>query len=203
MGLTLITAATSDPVTKAQVTALIEGYQSSTANDLVVTDCIADATAWVQEQTRLQLIQATWLQSLGAWPDELIEFDLRPLISITNLKYYDVNGSQQTVSSADYGTDTYAYRPTLWFKSSFTWPELQLLRPSGIECRFVAGFADASSVPGSLKRAIRLLARYWWEKRQAATVPDSQQPTANTNTYGEIPFGVWSIVNNWNASGYT
>ncbi len=200
---TLITDASTDPVTLAELTAEIVGYVQSTANDAVVTTKIAEATRWLQEYTSRQFIQATHLQAYDDWPDEIIPH-IQPLVSVTSIKYYDEDAVQQTVSSTLYWTDIYNIPPRIKFKpDTFTYPTLESDRPSAIEVRYVAGYTNAAAVPYVAKQAIKLLAKYWWEKREAADVPNSQAPAAQTPTYGEIPFGVFSIANAINASGYT
>lgn len=201
--LTLITDASTDPVTLAEMVAEIPGYVQSTANDAIVSDKIAGATRWLQEYTSRQFIQATYLQAYDDWPDEIIPH-IQPLVSVTSVKYYDTDATQQTVSSTMYWTDIYNIPPRIVFKpSTFDYPTVETGRPSAIEVRYSAGYTNAAAVPEIVKQAIKLLARYWWEKREAADVANSQAPTAQTPTYGEIPFGVFSIANMINASGYT
>lgn len=212
MGLTLVTDAVALPWTAAECKAEIPGYVAGTNNDATLLGCLNSATKWVQNQTCRQLMVATWLQTCNAWPDAdedgyySIKLDLKPLSSITSVKYYDTNGTQQTVSSGDYWGITTSVRPTLTFNpDEFDWPSLQDARPDPIEIRFVAGYASASAVPDDLKRAIQLLTRYWYEINMAASpIVASQNPVdAQPVTYGEIPFGVWSIVNMYKADGYT
>ena len=199
---TLITDASTDPVTLAEMVAEIPGYVQSTANDTIVTNNIAAATRWLQEYTSRQFIQATHLQAFNEWRYEYI-VHIQPLSSVTSVKYYDLDGVQQTVSSTQYYVDVYNIPPRIVFKRNYPWPIPELWRPNPIEIRYVSGYANAAAVPTIVKQCIKLLARYWWEKREAADVPNSQAPNAQTPTYGEIPFGVFSIANMINAGGYT
>ena len=225
MGLSLVTDATSLPWTLSDFTAEIVGYVQSTANDAVCTAVLNAATKWVQNQTCRQFIQATWLQSCNRWPytystpflfpadalgsggiDYAIPVALQPLVSVSSVKYYDTNGTQQTVSTSHYWAITVSIPPKVAFDPTlFTWPNVQVGRPEPIEIRFVAGYASAAVVPYDLKRAIHLLARYWYELHLAASpIVASQDPAQSQPVnYGEIPFGVWSIVNMYKADGYT
>ncbi len=213
MGLTLVTDASTLPWTLAEFVAEIVGYVQSSANDNVCTAVLNATTKWVQNQTCRQFIQATWKQTLNDWPEAdsdgfySVKLDLSPLASITTVKYYNTSGTLTTVSSGDYWTITTSIPPRLTFNpSEFDWPTLQDGRPDPIEVTFVAGYGAAgSSVPHDLKRAIQLLARYWYEINMAASpVLASQSPMdAQPVKYGEVPFGVWSIVNMYKADGYT
>lgn len=202
MGRTLVTAAASLPVSVAALAAEIVGYQPNTRDDATIALKLAEATDWVQEATARQFIQATYLQTWCDWQTVFIP-DISPLYSVASVKYYDVNGVQQTLSSSEYWVDTSTIPGKIVFKPSFTYPAVEDGRPSAIEVRFVAGYTNADAVPAAAKQAIKLLAKYWYEKREAATIADSAELNSTSPTYGEIPFGVFSIVNMINASGYT
>lgn len=212
MGLTLVTDAATLPWTLADFVAEVSGYVQSSANDANCTAVLNAATKWVQNQTCRQFIQATWTQTLNEWPGVdcdghyAIRISLAPLVSVSSVKYYNTDGTQTTVSSGDYWTITTSIPPKVAFNpDEFDWPNLEVGRPDAIEIRFVAGYTNAATVPYDLKRAIHLLARYWYELHMAAsTIVASQNPVdSKPVTYGEIPFGVWSIVNMYKADGYT
>lgn len=204
MGLTLVTAATSLPVVLADISPELFSYEQSTANDAIVTAKLHEATAYIQSQAQHQFIQATYLQTLDDWPDKNeIKIALQPLSSVSSVKYYDANGTLQTVSTSDYWSDTNSRPPRIVFKNSFTWPAVEADRPGAVEVRFVAGYASASVVPYIAKLAIKLLAAYWYDQREATVVASAAGPTATTPAHGEIPFGVRQIIADLNSSGYT
>lgn len=203
MGLTVITPATADPVTVSEVTEEITDYQSDTTNDATMATLIGAATEWVQDQCWRQFMQATYLQTWDAFDSRRrFKLDIGPLVSISSVKYYDTLGTLTTISSSDYWADTNSYRPLITFKPTWSVPTLEDGRPSGIEVRFVAGYASADVVPKRAKQAIKLLAKYWWCKQEAGTVDDNAEPNGVGGKFGEIPFGVFSICHQLNASGY-
>lgn len=212
MGLALVTDASTLPWTLSNFTAEIVNYKQSSGNDDDCTAVLNAATKWVQNQTCRQLMLATWKQTCNDWPIEdcdgfySINLDLKPLSSVTSVKYYNTSATLTTVTSTDYWAITTATRPKVTFNpDEFDWPSLQNGRPDAIEITFVAGYADAATVPYDLKRAIHLLAMYWREIGMAASEKVATQNPADGQpvTYGEIPFGVWSIVNTYKADGYT
>lgn len=204
MGFALVTAATSHPLDASEVAAEILDWQNDNANLMQLEERIAEATTYVQDETARQYIQATFIQTWDDWPDAM-KLDRRPIVSITSVKYYDVDGTLQTVSSSDYWFDAYAGRskPDIVFKDSFTSPTVESGRPSAVQVTFVAGYASAAVVPATAKLAIRQLAMYWWHQRQAVSVSDSVEPAATRPAYGEIPFGVRQAIQQLNATGYT
>lgn len=204
MGLTLVTDAASMAVTLADLTPDLDGYEQSTANDSRATDKLNAAIKYFQNQTQRQLIQATWLQTLDNWPlCNEIKIDLQPLSSVTTIKYYNVDGTLTTVSSSDYWVDTNNKPPRIVFKSTFTWPTVEVGRPAGVEITFVAGYANAAAIPYDVKTAIKLLASYWYNQTTAVTIASAAAPTATTPAYGDIPYGVTQIINMYRADGYT
>jgi uncharacterized phiE125 gp8 family phage protein len=204
MGLTLVTDAASLAVTLADISPELDSYEQSTANDAIVTAKLYEAIDYIQSQTQRQFIQATWKQTLDNWPARnRINIDLQPLSSVSSVKYYDADGTLQTVSTSDYWTDTNSKPPRIVFKSTFTWPTVELDRPGAIEITFVAGYASASVVPRMAKLAIKMLATYWYEQRHAVVTSSAAAPTATTPAVGEIPYGVTQIINMLRADGYT
>lgn len=203
MGLVLITAATSLPIDVNNVASEILDWQNDSSNIASLEERLAEATEYVQGETCRQFGQATYTQTWDDWPD-VMKFDLRPIVSITSVKYYDVDGTLQTVSTSDYWFDSFAGRSgsDIVFKDSFTWPTVESGRPSAVQVTFVAGYT-ATAMPALAKLAIRQLAMYWWSQREAATISDSVEPAATRPAYGEIPFGVRQAIQQLNASGYT
>ena len=204
MGFALVTAATSDPLDASEVASEILDWQANNANLAMLEQRISEATLYVQEETARQFMQATYVQTWDDWPDAM-KLDIRPISSITSVKYYDADGTLTTVIASDYWFDRYASRsmPDIVFKPSFSWPVVELWRPSAVQVTFVAGYASAAVVPATAKLAIRQLAMYWYNQRQAVAVSDSVEPAATRPAFGELPFGVRQAIAQLNASGYT
>lgn len=203
MGLTLITAATSNPITAEDLKTDILNFQNDLDNISLLEFNIEAATNWLQESTARQFMQATWMQTFDCWPGRHLVFDMAPVASVSSVKYYDVDGVQQTLSSSYYWVDTRSRPPRLTFKPSFSEPSLEDGRPGAIEVTFVAGYANVAAVPAIAKLAIKQLVMYWYNQREALAVKQSSEPAATAPAYSDIPFGVFSIANQLNASGYT
>lgn len=202
MGLTLVTAPTASPVAASDVGGQIIDFDSSSGNVQLLNEKIAEATVFFEQRTARQLMPATWLQTFDCWDDEL-KIDLQPASSITTIKYYDVDGVLQTVSSSEYWFDARSRPPRIVFKPDFSWPNLELGRPAAVEVTFVAGYANAAAVPANIKMAIKQLAIFWYQHRGAVSIRDSADPTSTQPAYGELPYGVTQVMAAMDASGYT
>jgi hypothetical protein len=122
-------------------------------------------------------------------------------VSISSVKYYP-DDTLTTIASTEYWTDIYSKPPRIVSKNG--WPATQAGRPASVEVAYIAGYGAAAAVPYALKLAIKQLATFWYFQREAAATTNSVEPSeTNAPTYREIPFGVFSIVNQLNASGYT
>ena len=164
-GPTLVTAATSDPVTLTQAKA----YCSITgsANDTLITDLITAATDYVQRMVGQQLIQATLLQTWDFFPDWFspMTLDRRPITSVAWVKYYDLDGTFTTLSTSNYWTSLKSRPPRIIPTINYQWPQVQYGRPEAVQVQYVAGYANAGSVPPGLITAIKALVKHWYDNR--------------------------------------
>lgn len=89
----------------------------------------------------------------------LLPLPLPPTKSITSVKYYDPDGTLQTMSSADYSllasTDSQAH---IQWQADYTFPNLDTDRVDPVQVAIVCGYSSAEEVPALVKMAIRLLA---------------------------------------------
>jgi uncharacterized phiE125 gp8 family phage protein len=79
-----------------------------------------------------------------------------PLQSVTSIKYYDVDGSQQTLSSSVYLVDTMHEPARIHLKSGQSWPGVQSGRPLAVEVIYVVGWTSAEDIPPDILDAIYL-----------------------------------------------
>lgn len=208
MGLNLVTAATTLPVTTEELIAELESWADTAENSVTILAKLNEAVSFLENQTARRFMQSTWLQTFEDWPCDrggklLFKIDLKPLSSVTHVKYYNADGTLTTLSSTEYWTITNSERPCVAFKpTTFSRPILEVGRPEAIEVTFVAGYASASAVPHNAKLAIKMLAAYWFEQRKPVASDSLVSPTAGAPTISEIPYGVKQIINDLNASGY-
>ena len=85
-----------------------------------------------------------------------ITLPLPPLYSVVSISYVDSEGDTQTLSTDDYTVFTPTDSPgfvELAYNES--WPSTRAV-PDAVTIRFIAGYANAASVPAAVKEAVLL-----------------------------------------------
>lgn len=164
MALKLITAATTYPITLAE--AKLHCRVDSTDDDALIEALITAATEMCEQQTGRAIMAQTWELTLDAFPDAF-ELTRVPVQSVTSLKYYDADGVQQTLSNTLYSLDTadeygWGYVVPVY---AGAWPTSRD-QINAVALRYVAGYADAASVPEGLKQWIKLMLSTMYDNRE-------------------------------------
>ena len=164
MALKLITAATTYPVTLAE--AKLHCRVDIADDDTLITALITAATEMAEQKTGRAIITQTLELTLDAFP-EAFELTRVPVQSITSVKYYDTTGTQQTLSDTLYALDAaddfgFAHISPVY---GGTWPTTRD-QINAVAVRYVAGYADAASVPQSIKNWILLMVSTMYENRE-------------------------------------
>lgn len=166
MALTLVTAATAEPVTLVEAKNQIR--VDITDDDGYIAGLISVARARAETISRRALITQTWDWVFDAWPrGDTLTVPLPPLQSVTSITYTDDDGNSDTIASADYIVDTDSEPGRIVLKSSATWPGVTLQEANAITVRFVAGYGDAGNdVPAEIRQAVLLILGHWYENRE-------------------------------------
>lgn len=154
----LVTYPTSEPVSLSQLKANLGVAASDTAHDERLMDCIRAARDQWERDTDRGLCYQSWRVKTRTLVDRL-ELPKSPISAITSITYFDVSNASQTLSSSLYQLDTdcirLAYNATLpgtvdrWDAWTIT---------------YRVGFSqDGSRVPAMDKRAILMLASFYFE----------------------------------------
>lgn len=155
----LVTAPTQEPlsldeaklhasITQDDDNPLIEGY-------------IRAAREAAQGYLGRAFFTQTWQYTQTDWSDEMWLPMATPLSSVTSVKYYDENGTLQTLSASVYITDTVSEPGRLMLAPSQTWPTLQSLRSGPrVIVTYVCGRAALDLVPELVKQGMRLYVTY-------------------------------------------
>lgn len=192
MKLYLVTAPTPEPLTRLELEQQFLRVTTSDEEELI-DGLIKTARERAELATGRALCTQTWDYKLDCFPaTDYIELPLHPLISVTSVKYIDVNGTEQTWSSANYTVDApsgpYAPKGRILRKYDVTdWPNIRDQRLA-VTIRFVAGYGDAADVPDSIKHAMKLMVGHWYENRQTVTTLDRGE------TMIDIPFGAQALL---------
>jgi uncharacterized phiE125 gp8 family phage protein len=170
VGLTLVTAPTVEPITWEE--ALDHLKQPSTDDRELVQSQIRACREHIEGYTGRQICTATYDYSIDKFSVGALYIPRPPLQSITSVKYIDTDGDEQTVDSSVYDYEAaIGMRGELFLAYDQTWPTARAQR-GAVTIRFVAGYGLASSVPDSIKQAIKMhLGLLYGIGREAATVP--------------------------------
>lgn len=189
MGLTVITAATEEPITvvEAKSHCKIETDE----DDGLVAGFIFAAREYVENDTHLKLMAQTLDYTVDdGWPcvyvrgyhRTRIELPVKPVASITSISYVDTSGVTQTLASNQY---TLRKDGSVHFVEpvyGVSWPGVRC-QTAAITVRFVAG-GTTSEVPNSIMQALRMLIAHADKNREA--VSDGK--------FVEVPMGVESFL---------
>lgn len=170
--LTPVTPPSDEPITLAEAKQHLEIDHDDKNGQII--DWIRAATRKVEQDTEVALLTQTWDLTLSGFPEyvtEAIPLPLRPVQSITHVKYYTALGVLTTVTNTDYFLDVATASVALAVDK--VWPtDLRPFQPGTI--RFVAGYTSPDLVPDDLKHAVKLLVGHFSEARQAAQIDRPQ-----------------------------
>lgn len=137
----LITPPTIHPLTLAEVKLHLR--DTPDADDALLAGYIAGVVADAEGFLNRALLTSTWDQWMDDWPDkDYIELDNPPLQSVTSVKYYDTDDTENTMDTADYFVDTKSYKGRVSLVYGETWPSETLRPANGVVVRYVAGYAS-------------------------------------------------------------
>jgi len=197
--LKLITAPTSEPITLIEARAHLRidatGSPLSHPEDTKINSLIKAARQHLDGRYGMlarQLMPATWELILDEFPSNEIRIPLPPLVSVTSVKYDDIKGVEQTVNVNDYVLDIVSEPGWITPVSTVSWPStMETL--NAVRVRFLAGYANAASIPETIKEAMLLLIGTWFENRESVSMVNLQKvPDAVESLLS--PYQIWMFT---------
>jgi len=140
------------------------------------------ASEWCEEFQRRVYIQREVVDYLDEFPT-VIRPSKSPLVSVTSLKYYDTDGSQQTYSSSNYRVDINTEPGRITEAYNTNWPDIRQMTNS-ITLTYQAGYAARADIPEEIKHAVKLLVGHLYENREDVTSLNMMN----------VPMGVKSLL---------
>jgi uncharacterized phiE125 gp8 family phage protein len=155
----LTTPPAFEPITLAEAqTHLIINGQAD-----YITSLIKTARMMLERELERSFILQTWTGYAGCW-DRKIFLDYPPILSVTSVKYYNLDGTLTTLQGAGVNYWVNISDGCIDLAYDFTVPELQYGRPNAIEVVYKAGYVDSATeatvqaaVPEPIKHAMKLL----------------------------------------------
>ena len=190
MSLRLKTAPATEPITLTEAKLFLR-VDASTEDDLITT-MITAARQLAEEYTMRAFITQTWNLWLDHFPSNvrerwwdgvvtasekilqagqpIIAIPRPPLVSITHVKTYNIEGTASTFSSSSYTVDTYGQPGRVILNTGSVWP-VSLRDNQAIDVEFVCGYGAASAVPAAIKHAIYIIIANMYECRTSSEIP--------------------------------
>ncbi|MEJ2202943.1 MAG: phage head-tail connector protein [Gemmatimonadota bacterium] len=144
------------------------------AADDRLTTLIQVARDNVERITERALLTQTWERRLDRFPraPSGICLERPPLQSVTSLKYIDPDGVEQTLDPSKYTVNTFREPGAVFPAYGEVWPDTRD-EPDAVRVVYVAGWTEASKVPGSIREAIIRLASLWFDENAPVVVGTS------------------------------
>ena len=141
----------------------------TSADDTLIEILISAATESAQIFTYRFFINTTLNQFGDTWSDLATLFK-SPVSSVTHVKYYDSDNTQQTLATSVYQKDLEHQPARIGLKPNQSFPRLAD-RINAVECQYVVGYGSAASdVPQGIKQAVLLTIGNWYQNREEVVV---------------------------------
>ncbi len=148
---------TLEPVELAEMRSMLGITQTDdTERDAIILSRISSARKLCEINTRERFITQTWIKYVDCFYNRIRL--LRPLQSITSVKYIDTDGIQQTLDPSNYKVNIVDGYLELGYGKS--WPSARI-ESNAIEIEYICGYGNAADVPAPIKDAIKFWAAQW------------------------------------------
>lgn len=180
MNYKVITGPEAEPLSTEQAKNWLK--VDSSADDALIGTLITAARQACEEYLGIRLMSQTVEEVHDDFPtahhlyNPYAEIRLRlgPVQSVTSVKYYDVNGTQQTWATGNYLVNDYGTVASITPVADGTYPVVQD-RQAAITIRYVVGYSASGDVPDTITTAMRLMIGQWYDNREDSV---RRMPTA-------------------------
>jgi len=135
---------------------------ANTTGDPLLSMLIQAARQHAETHLKRAIITQTVELHLDAFPCWTIK--LPPLQTVSSIKYYDTNGTLQTLAADQYLVDTTSIPARITPAPNLVWPVTQW-RTNAVVVQFVAGYGAASAVPACIKNWMLIRIKTLWDQR--------------------------------------
>jgi uncharacterized phiE125 gp8 family phage protein len=137
----------------------------TTADDTLIDNLIIAATESCQIYTNQYFIKTIVEQYSDTWAN-IYTLYKSPVLSITHIKYYDSDDTEQTLASSNYILDDVSKPARIGLAVDGTLPDLAD-RINAVHVQYTVGYGITSDeVPDGIKQAVLLTLGNWYENRQ-------------------------------------
>ena len=161
------TGPASEPITLLEAKTQLRVESDETDDDVWITSAITVVREQVESLTNRALMPQSLELAIGEF-DSTIALPKPPFSSLTSIEYYDEDNVLQTLSSDYYLVNDFVEPAEVVKKNDQTYPAVYN-RPDAIRIKFATGYADAASVPSSIKQAMLMLLTDLYDNRSATS----------------------------------
>lgn len=185
----LITQPSSEPISLSDAKAHLR--VTSNAEDVLISQRISMIRHYCENQTQISLMPQTW-ELVSDWFCCEMLLPHPPVQSIASIKYFDVDGVEQTIPSADYVLDNIDdLHARVVPASGKEWPKVAY-GTNVVRIRYVAGYPDANAVPGPIQLYILAHLARWFINRSAEGSENGGSGSGFAESLIE-PYKIWTI----------
>ena len=159
---------------------------TGTEHDVLIGNIIKSAQQTVEDYTGRKLSSETWYLYLDEFPKGDIVLPYSPVTSVTSVKYYDANNSEQTyVANTDYYLDLNGEPARIRDVSGW---DGTYDKPNAVTVEYVTGYTR-TNIPEPLRSAMRLLIADMYDNRM-------DKPSERFTTWKALcyPYRIWRKV---------
>ena len=127
------------------------GADGKSALDADIVRAVRTYTAEAEMETNRLIMEQTWELTLDAFPaGRSIKLYKPPLLAVDWIKFYDINGEQQTLDPAHYQADRKTDPGYVVLRPERAWPATAQMIEA-VEIRFRCGYgSDPAAVPDGI-----------------------------------------------------
>jgi uncharacterized phiE125 gp8 family phage protein len=144
---------------------------SHAEHDTRLKRCLQRAEAYLDGHSGIlgwAMLTQQWTLKLPGFTN-VMKLPLGPLQQVDSITYFDSDDVQQTLSTDVYAVLDDPRRPYVKLKTGQSYPATYL-RDDAVTITFTVGHTSADDVNPAVKAAISMLAGYFYENTEAATV---------------------------------
>lgn len=169
MRTSIITQPAAEPITLAEAKTHLR--ETGTDRDALIGGLIVSVRQACEEKLGRSLMTQTLRLTLDYFPaSEAIELQRPPVQLVTSVQYINENGGLQTLSPVSYSLDNASDAMGVYLLPAYNtdWPNTRD-QANAVLITYVAGYADAASVPAAIKTWMLLHIAHLYDTGAAAT----------------------------------
>ena len=182
--LSVTTPATTQIITTAVAKTYLKVDVSD--DDTLIDNLIKAATHSAEEYTN-RYFEDTVLKMVGDTWTDIATLYKSPVISVSSIKYYDSDDSQQTLHASVYLVDTVSNPCQISLQVDQSFPNLSN-RAMAVEVNYTVGDSAESSATELITQAVLLLVGHWYQNRESVVVG---------RTATEVPLGAKMLLDQY------